>query len=244
MDRPCRLLAVFAHPDDETCRAGGTLARYAAEGVEVTVVSATRGERGVCGECGDWPKLTVEELVRVRANEFHRATRALGIARALVWDYPDGGLSDCPSRALVTELAQLILSLRPQVLLTWHVRPSGQGEDHATIGRLATLATQVAAGCCVPGLPAAPSAYRVPRLYYLPSVGGPQASLHGRRVVRIDVRRHLEAKAAALRAYRSQWCCAQQVLAQLDEPTAATELFVRAWPRAGEPEDDLFAGVR
>ena len=44
--QPLRLMAVLAHPDDESLGLGGVLARYAAEGVEVTVVTATRGERG------------------------------------------------------------------------------------------------------------------------------------------------------------------------------------------------------
>lgn len=46
---PSRLLAVFAHPDDESMGMGGTLAKYAAEGVETYLVCATRGERGWFG---------------------------------------------------------------------------------------------------------------------------------------------------------------------------------------------------
>ena len=46
---PLKLLAVFAHPDDESMGMGGTLAKYSAEGVETTLVCATRGERGWFG---------------------------------------------------------------------------------------------------------------------------------------------------------------------------------------------------
>jgi hypothetical protein len=49
MSRPLTLLAVFAHPDDESFAAGGTLAKYAAEGVEVAIVLATRGGAGIRG---------------------------------------------------------------------------------------------------------------------------------------------------------------------------------------------------
>ena len=47
-----RLLAVLAHPDDESLGFGGTLARYAAEGVGTYLVTATRGEWGRCGSLG------------------------------------------------------------------------------------------------------------------------------------------------------------------------------------------------
>ena len=53
------LLAVFAHPDDETFRPGGTLALLARGGVRVQVLTATRGE---AGSCGDPPLCTPEEL--------------------------------------------------------------------------------------------------------------------------------------------------------------------------------------
>ena len=49
MTDPLRLLCVFAHPDDESMGMGGTLAKYAAEGVETHLVCATRGERGWFG---------------------------------------------------------------------------------------------------------------------------------------------------------------------------------------------------
>ncbi|HEY9528957.1 MAG TPA: PIG-L family deacetylase, partial [Anaerolineales bacterium] len=49
MTDPLRLLVVFAHPDDESMGMGGTLARYAAEGVEIHLVCASRGERGWFG---------------------------------------------------------------------------------------------------------------------------------------------------------------------------------------------------
>lgn len=60
------LLAVFAHPDDEAFAAGGTLARYAAEGAEVRLVCATRGEAGSLGEP---PRFEPARLGAVRAQE-------------------------------------------------------------------------------------------------------------------------------------------------------------------------------
>ena len=76
-----RLLAVLAHPDDESLGFGGTLARYAAEGVETYLVTATRGERGrfgALGKSGD-----PEEVGRVREAELREAAAVLGRLNAL-----------------------------------------------------------------------------------------------------------------------------------------------------------------
>ena len=54
-DKPLKLLCVLAHPDDESLGMGGTLARYASEGAETYLVTATRGERGWFGGEKDNP---------------------------------------------------------------------------------------------------------------------------------------------------------------------------------------------
>ena len=72
-----KLMAVLAHPDDESLGFGGTLAKYAAEGVEVVVLTATRGEsgryRGIRpGEPGHPGR---DELARLREQELRAAAR-------------------------------------------------------------------------------------------------------------------------------------------------------------------------
>jgi LmbE family N-acetylglucosaminyl deacetylase len=59
-----RLLVVFAHPDDESMGMGGTLAKYAAEGVEMYYVCASRGERGWCGPEEQYPG--IQALGKIR----------------------------------------------------------------------------------------------------------------------------------------------------------------------------------
>src|SRR5215475_12862834 len=81
------LLAVFAHPDDESLACGGTLARLADEGMNVVVMSASHGERGaLTGPARD------DALGRVRALEVRRAAEALGVSQLIIWDHPDGDL--------------------------------------------------------------------------------------------------------------------------------------------------------
>lgn len=56
---PLKLMGVLAHPDDESLGIGGTLAKYAGEGVETYLVTATRGERGRFGESGGAARLNL-----------------------------------------------------------------------------------------------------------------------------------------------------------------------------------------
>src|SRR5204862_6156740 len=72
------VLAIFAHPDDESLLAGGTLAASAAAGLDVTIVSVTRGEAGPIGD----RSVGRERLGEVREQELRAAARELGAARA------------------------------------------------------------------------------------------------------------------------------------------------------------------
>src|SRR5580692_12948243 len=78
------LLFLLAHPDDETFIAGGTIAKYAAAGVEIGVVCATRGERGKTGDI-----CSRDDLARVREAEVRDAAQILGIRRVDILSYED-----------------------------------------------------------------------------------------------------------------------------------------------------------
>src|SRR5204863_3703195 len=84
------LLAVHAHPDDETITMGGTLARYAAEGVRTLVVTCTRGD---LGEVRDELLRNEPDVGRLRAKELEAATRVLGVARLVQLGYGDSGMA-------------------------------------------------------------------------------------------------------------------------------------------------------
>src|SRR5215475_4415058 len=93
-----RLMAVLAHPDDESLGTGGTLAKYAAEGVETSLVTATRGERGrFHGHPTDAPEHPgFQELGRIREKELRGAVAALGIRDLALLDYEDQQLDRAP----------------------------------------------------------------------------------------------------------------------------------------------------
>ena len=92
-----RLLGVFAHPDDETFCAGGTFARYAADGAEIMVVSATRGQ---ADRIRDARLATRRTIAAVREAELRLACERLGVAHVRCWDYLDGALADADSAEL------------------------------------------------------------------------------------------------------------------------------------------------
>ena len=71
-----KLMAVLAHPDDESLGTGGILAKYAAEGIETSLVTATRGERGWFGDEREYPGL--EALGQIREAELRAAAEVLG----------------------------------------------------------------------------------------------------------------------------------------------------------------------
>ena len=98
-----RLLAVFAHPDDETFCAGGTLAKYVAAGWEVMVVSATRGQ---AGQIRDPQAATRRTLGQVREREFSAACEQLGVRSAQVLDYMDGTLQEVDPDELTDAVVQ------------------------------------------------------------------------------------------------------------------------------------------
>jgi len=123
------LMAVFAHPDDESLGMGGTLARYGFDpDVRVVLVCATRGE---AGEISDPHLATPDQLGLVREKELRCACRALGIDDLFLLGYRDSGMAGTPDnrdpRALVMVdadkvVGQIVAHIRrerPDVVVTF-----------------------------------------------------------------------------------------------------------------------------
>jgi len=124
-------LAVFAHPDDETFRPGGTLALLARQGVRVQVLTATRGG---AGSRGDPPLCSPAELPVVRENELRCACAALGIQPPILLDYQDGQLAEANPETLIAEILGIVRELRPQIMLTFGADGISGHPDHIAIG--------------------------------------------------------------------------------------------------------------
>lgn len=148
------LLAITAHPDDETFGLGGTLALYARRGVQVHLVCATRGE---AGEIDPVYMEGFSTKAAVRESELRCAAGQLGLAGVHLLDYRDSGMTGSPDnhhpRALAAqpvdqvaaELTAWIRRLRPQVVITFDPIGGYYHPDHIAVHK-ATLRAFHAAG--------------------------------------------------------------------------------------------------
>jgi LmbE family N-acetylglucosaminyl deacetylase len=251
--RPC-LLAVHAHPDDETLTTGGTLAHYAAEGVRTVVVTCTPGELGLAGD---------------RPRELHEAARVLGVARVVELGYADSGMyaeNESPTAFHRTEPAEAASRLigileeeRPQVVVTYDETGGYGHPDHVKAhqvtvaawrswaqGRLYFVSFPLSwsrrfvaelrrAGIDAPG--SAPAgADAGPEVH---EIGVPDE----RVTTRIDVRAYVDKKRAALQCHRSQ-IGPGHFLSQAP-PKVLDELWAyEFFEGSGAHPEDLFAAGR
>ena len=130
---PCRVLGIFAHPDDETFCAGGTFARYAEQGAAIMVVSVTRGQAGQIRDAAAADRRT---LPAVREAELRLACDRLGIATVRCLDHVDGTLAEVELSALVDEVAGVIDEFRPDVVITFGPDGGYGHPDHVAISAI------------------------------------------------------------------------------------------------------------
>jgi LmbE family N-acetylglucosaminyl deacetylase len=143
------LMFVGAHPDDESFGPGGTLAKYAGDGVRVVYACATRGEAG--GHEGD-DAAAQARLGEQRWGELRRAATALGLADVLCLGYRDSGMPGSPDhrhpRALVTapleeiarDVVAAIRQVRPHVVITFDPIGGYYHPDHIAMHQATALA--------------------------------------------------------------------------------------------------------
>ena len=106
-----RGMVVVAHPDDAEFGAAGTVAKWVAEGIEMTYVLTTDGSKGSSD-----PKMTPEELVRIRRQEQLDAAAVLGVSHVEFLGHPDGYLEH--TLALRRDIARTIRKFKPDRLIT------------------------------------------------------------------------------------------------------------------------------
>ena len=133
------ILAVFAHPDDESLACGGTLARLADAGARVVLLCASRGESG---SVSDESLVATADLGHVRSGELREAARTLGIAEVLIGDHPDGDLRWADVPELHDEIVAAISRYQPDGVITfaedglyWHLDHIGVHERTLTAVR-------------------------------------------------------------------------------------------------------------
>jgi LmbE family N-acetylglucosaminyl deacetylase len=227
------LCAVFAHPDDETFSLGGALARYADEGVEISLVTATSGE---AGEIAAGLEVDRDDLAAWRERELHEAAEVLGIRHVRLLGLPDGGLEG-RGDDLEAGIQAALRELRPQVVVTENAQGITGHPDHMAMTRAVVRAFD--------GLPDSGmlKLYEnaVPlRMATDGRIGTPEDFI----TTRMNVEAWRPRIMAAFRAHRSQVDAATlRRFAGYPPPWTDYLVCVRSRVPICIPEDDLFQGI-
>lgn len=267
MTNALKLLCILAHPDDESLGTGGIVAKYAAEGVETALVTATRGQRGWFGAPDENPGL--DALGRIREEELRAATARLGVRQLDILDYIDGELDQAAPDEIIAQLTAIVRRERPQVVVTFGPDGAYGHPDHIAISQFATAALVAAADASydAPGQP-----HRVAKLYYmaLPAAlaaayqavfGDLVMTIDGQErrdvvwpdwaiTTRVDATAHWQTVWEAVQCHRTQlpnYATLAALAPEQHQQLWGRQTFYRAWSCVNggrQVEDDLFAGLR
>ena len=187
--QPLALLTVHAHPDDESSKGAGTVARYAAQGVRAVLVCCTGGEAGdILNPAMDRPDVR-DRLSEVRADELATATRIIGYDEVVMLGYRDSGMPDSEANAdprsfaradlheAVGRLVAVIRRVRPQVVVTYPEDQQGYPHpDHLRVHEITFPAVDAAAdpSAC----PGAGEPWTVSKEYYTTWSRGRVVAMH------------------------------------------------------------------
>jgi mycothiol S-conjugate amidase len=177
MEQRLAMISVHAHPDDESSKGAGTVAKYHDEGIHSVLVCCTGGEAGdILNPAMDRPEIR-DNLAAVRAEELARAAEVIGYDEVVMLGYKDSGMPDTPANEdpacfakadfdeAVGRLVAIIRRVRPQVLVTYPDDQQGYPHpDHLRVHDISLPAFDLAAD---------PSAYpdlgepwQVSKVYY------------------------------------------------------------------------------
>ena len=135
------VLAVFAHPDDETLVSGALAEAANRDGVDVRSVTLSRGEKGYAQP----PVSRKADLGIVRESELRRFGYFLGIDHLELWEYPDGDLSEAPRDEIVNRIVTLIRKWKADLVIGFDPAGGYTGHpDHKAAGRIVTEAVRLA----------------------------------------------------------------------------------------------------
>lgn len=267
---PLKLMAILAHPDDESMGLGGTLARYAAEGVSTHLVTATRGEKGWFGPPEENPG--PYRLGRIRQAELLNAAQILDLHSVDFLNLIDGELARSDVYEAMAHIVSLVRSIRPQVVVTFGPDGDYGHPDHIAISQLTSGALVCAADPMYPG--ETRPAHRVSKLYHM--VNGPRLvrlltqqfgdeisiEVDGIRrslvswpewaiTTRLEVGEHWRTACKAILCHRSQLPALGDIERLTDERwcelLTAQGTFIRQYSLVAVGpgvENDLFTGVR
>ena len=194
-----RLMAVHAHPDDESSKGAATMARYVRDGAQVLVCTLTGGERGdILNPAMDRPEVKAD-IAAVRRAEMARAREILGVDQRFLGfidsglpegdprpPLPEGCFALTPAEEAAGPLVRAIREFRPHVMLTYDENGGYPHPDHVMTHRVSVAAFEAAAD--PDAYPDSGEPWQPLKLYYF-------VSFHGAKFVAFHeemVRRGLE----------------------------------------------------
>lgn len=249
-----RMLLLLAHPDDETFGPGGTIAKYASEGVDVYLATATKGQAGMVG---DPPVTDREHLGEVRAAELLCAAGILGIRKVVFLGFEDGRLVHIPPERIVEKAVEQIRWVRPQVVIGFGPEGVSRHPDHMVMSQVALEAFEAAAepsrfshqlmNGIEPWAPYKLYQFEIAQ-EILASWNVPLAGVPGDRITAVvDTSAYVEKKVEAFRCHRTQSKDSQRILSRegyLEFARRETYVLAKSrLPRLSLPESDLFEGI-
>ena len=129
-----KILAIFAHPDDEAFGPGGTIALWSQQGKEVYLLCATKGEAG--------KNHLDNDTAEVRAQELINSAKILGIKSVTFLNYTDGEIGNNQMVELETVITKYINEIKPDALLTFNLNGVSGHLDHIAVASATTKAFQ------------------------------------------------------------------------------------------------------
>ena len=128
IEGPARAMVIMAHPDDAEFLCAGTVAKWCAEGWDVSYVVVTGGDKGTHDDT-----MHPEKLAAIREEEQRAACRVLGVQECILLGYPDGFTSE--SQELRGQITRLLRLHKPDVVVTWDgFRGTFNHRDHRNVG--------------------------------------------------------------------------------------------------------------
>ena len=223
------ILCVFAHPDDESFGPAGTIARYAARGVPVDLLTFTRGQQGARPE----PINSPDALGVLREYELRAAVRVLSIRQLQLLDYEDGQLGQADPEELAGHVLRQLAESKADTIITFGPLGITRHGDHIAAHHAALDAAESAAGPVRVFYQAIES--EMAKEFDMDLSGPETEPTH-----RIDVAGFAETKLAALACHSSQQD-AREFFMMLLERRPTEELFHQARPPVDgdSPRDDL-----
>ncbi len=236
-----KLLAVFAHPDDESFGPGATLAKYGKSGVEVHILMATKGEAGQNHAIKNRDK----KISEIRKQEAINASKILGAKKIEFLGFIDGELKQNNYHKLAEKIIEKINSFKPDVIMTFENRGISGHIDHVVMSMTTTYAylkTKIAKKLyyyCLPDY------FRKNKTIDDYFIYFPEGFTKNQITTKINISEFWETKVKAMKIHQSQTADIKRILKDYkDKPRIEHFILKYSSVNTNLPESDFFSGIK